>query len=570
MAHVEKLLIFLASPADVARERRFAQEVIDDLNRTVASQKGLVLQAVAWERDAFPSYGADPQAIINAQIADMARYSLFVGILWNRLGTSTPRAASGTVEEFELAVAARAQLGRPEIWFYFREAPVTLDTGEQLEQRKRVLEFKKQVQGNGLPRSYRKPAEFRDLFRNHLLLWLGTFDPAPAAPAGRNAPAAASSSLAPEAVRPADDPAARGIHLIGRRREIAAIMSALHEPAAKRAILISGLGGMGKTALASEVVTRSRQDTYFESVVWASFKTELFIGERIAGIKPSGTTIDELIIDVGRQCVSMLEAMTREGHTAPAVAADRPGEARLEFAQLPPAERRAVVNKLLNTKRILIVLDNFETIQDSEALLDAVFDILGQGKLLITSRHWVSDDRLYSIALSGLPEEEGVEFLRKEGKERGIAAVQGADDAVLARIHSATGGAPLAMKLVAGLMGRQPVDVVLDAVKKASTADKAYELYRYIYRYSWAMLDMAARMVLVDMSVFPPLTGGTVRDVESVSQVESREFWSAMDQLVRLSLVDKGGAAGQERYFLHPLTWNFIRSDITKEEEWSQ
>jgi len=119
-------------------------------------------------------------------------------------------------------------------------------------------------------------------------------------------------------------------------------------------------------------------------------------------------------------------------------------------------------------------------------------------------------------------------------------------------------------------LGRQPVDVVLDAVKKVSTADKTYELYRYIYRYSWAILDRAGRMVLVDMSVFPPLTGGTVADVESVSQVASREFWSAIDQLVRLSLVDKGGVAGQERYFLHPLTWNFIRSDITKEEEWIQ
>ena len=259
-----------------------------------------------------------------------------------------------------------------------------------------------------------------------------------------------------------------------------------------------------------------------------------------------------------------------ESHTASAAAADRPGDAQLEFAQLPPAERRAAVIRLLNTKRLLIVLDNFETVHDSEALVDAVFDILGQSKLLITSRHGMSDDRLYTITLGGLPEQEGVEFLRMEGKERGISTVKGADDVVLRRIHNATGGAPLAMKLVAGLMGRQPVDVVLDAVKKVSTSDKSYELYRYIYRYSWAMLDRAGRMVLVDMSVFPPLTGGTVADVESVSQVESREFWSAIDQLVRLSLVDKGGAAGQERYFLHPLTWNFIRSDITKEEEWIQ
>ncbi len=567
MAQVEKLLVFLASPADVARERRFAQAVIDDLNRNVAAQKKLVLQAVAWERDTFPGYGADAQTIVNDQIADMARYAIFVGIVGNKLGTPTPRAASGTVEEFERAADALARPGRPEIWFYFKDAPVSLDTDEQLDQRRKVVAFRKRVESKGLARSYRRPADFRDLLRSHLLLWLSAFDPALVMTSDRGAQVKRSSPLTPEVVRPAD-PAARTLQLIGRRDELGAIMNTLRDPAARRAILISGLGGMGKTALAGEVVTRSRHEGDFEGVVWASFKTELFIGQRIAGIKPSEASIDELIIDVGRQCAPLLEAIARESQTASAAAADRPGDAQLEFAQLPPAERRAAVIRLLNTKRVLIVLDNFETVHDSEALVDAVFDILGQSKLLITSRHGMSDDRLFNITLSGLPEQEGVAFLRMEGEERGIPTVKSADDVVLGRIHNATGGAPLAMKLVAGLIGRQPVDVVLDAVKKVSTADKTYELYRYIYRYSWAILDRAGRMVLVDMSVFPPLTGGTVADVESVSQVESREFWSAIDQLVRLSLVDKGGAAGQERYFLHPLTWNFIRSDITKEEEW--
>ncbi len=76
---------------------------------------------------------------------------------------------------------------------------------------------------------------------------------------------------------------------------------------------------------------------------------------------------------------------------------------------------------------------------------------------------------------------------------------------------------------------------------------------------------MNARMALVDMSVFPPLTGGAVDDVQAVSQVEPSAFWPAMDQLVIMSLVDKIGAAGKERLALHPLTQYFVRSDITKE-----
>jgi hypothetical protein len=174
MAQVEKLLIFCASPGDVPTERHYVQEVIDELNRTVASVQDIVLQVVSWENDTFPGYGMDAQALINAQIAEMAKYSLFVGIMWNRIGTPTPRATSGTAEEFDRAVAAFAQHGQPDIWFYFRQAPAKLDNNEQLEQRAKVLSFKKQVQANGMPWSYKNPSDFRNKFRNHMILWLNT------------------------------------------------------------------------------------------------------------------------------------------------------------------------------------------------------------------------------------------------------------------------------------------------------------------------------------------------------------------------------------------------------------
>jgi len=172
MPFVEKLQVFLASPGDVLTERGYVEQVIEELNRTVAHDKGLVLQVIRWENDAFPGYGIDAQALINEQIAAMTHYALFVGIFWNRLGTATPRADSGTVEEFERAVQARAHSGHPEIWVYFRQAAAKLDTREQLDQRKKVLAFKDQVQAKGLPWTYKTPAEFRDKFRNQLILWL--------------------------------------------------------------------------------------------------------------------------------------------------------------------------------------------------------------------------------------------------------------------------------------------------------------------------------------------------------------------------------------------------------------
>ncbi|RYH64137.1 MAG: hypothetical protein EON54_06895 [Alcaligenaceae bacterium] len=236
MAQAEKLLIFLASPRDVPNERRHVSKVIEDLNRTIASQRGIVLQVVSWENDAFPGFGIDAQALINAQIAEMARYSLFIGIMWNRLGTPTPRAASGTVEEFERAVAALAQRGQPDIWFYFRDSPAKLDTDEQLNQRKQVLKFKEHVQANGMPWSYKSVSDFQNKFRNQMALWLTS--PSREAKATLIEPVDQVSKGAIAARGPETSyiPAPTYHQLIGRQEEIKKIVGALRMPDSKRAI----------------------------------------------------------------------------------------------------------------------------------------------------------------------------------------------------------------------------------------------------------------------------------------------------------------------------------------------
>ncbi|NEQ07181.1 MULTISPECIES: hypothetical protein [unclassified Moorena] len=171
MPQVELLKIFLASPSDVSRERDYVEEVVEEINRTTALSKGVRLEVVRSEKNAYPSFGQGGQAALNSQIGNMEEYELFVGIMWNRLGTPTPRAESGTVEEYERAVAAFEKDGKPDIWFYFREAGANLNE-EKLEQRGKVLAFKKKVQGRALTHDYEKPSDFRERFRQGLSLWL--------------------------------------------------------------------------------------------------------------------------------------------------------------------------------------------------------------------------------------------------------------------------------------------------------------------------------------------------------------------------------------------------------------
>ena len=79
------------------------KSIIDESNKILLdSDSDIRFELVMWETDTFPSIGKDAQSIINEQIGD--DYDIFVGLMWTRFGTPTPRAGSGTEEEFNLAL----------------------------------------------------------------------------------------------------------------------------------------------------------------------------------------------------------------------------------------------------------------------------------------------------------------------------------------------------------------------------------------------------------------------------------------------------------------------------------
>lgn len=332
--------------------------------------------------------------------------------------------------------------------------------------------------------------------------------------------------------------------LIGRQDQLDQVMSALHESERKPMIAIIGLGGIGKTALAREIAELCSKENLFDYVVWTSAKTEHFTGQRI--VQQEEITLkefDSLLNEIGRQCN------------------------RMDIAMMPTDQKKASIANLLAASRVLLVLDNWETVPNREELIREIFDLLGQSRLLITSRFQIQHERAFTLKLSGFPKDESANFLREEGRERNIAELAKAEISILREIHVATGGVPLAMKLVVGQMVSQPMKAVLNTLKQASAKGQDEEFYRFIYWHSWNLLEHNSRITLVDLSVFPPNTGGQVEDVEKISDLEPNAFWAAMHQLVMMSLVDKIGTLGKERFALHTLTHNFILSDIT--EEWS-
>jgi hypothetical protein len=151
--------LLLSSPGDVAEERERVAKAVFRFNQYAVEELGLFIKLIRWE-DMAPQIGPKAQPVINKQIGE---YHLFCGIMWNRFGTPTEIAASGTKEEFDAAVACFSEKSRPWITFYFCNRPSNFTTPEQLEQKRQVIEFQNELSNKGVVRGYLSVPEFEDM-----------------------------------------------------------------------------------------------------------------------------------------------------------------------------------------------------------------------------------------------------------------------------------------------------------------------------------------------------------------------------------------------------------------------
>lgn len=119
------LFMMIASPGDVNDGRQAALQAISSWNESNTRTRGVVVVPLRWE-SVVPQAGDHPQAIINAALLDNA--DALVGIFGSRIGTATPTAISGTVEEIDHAIADGK---RVHLWFSTAPHPNDVDV-EQL------------------------------------------------------------------------------------------------------------------------------------------------------------------------------------------------------------------------------------------------------------------------------------------------------------------------------------------------------------------------------------------------------------------------------------------------------
>ena len=154
------LNVMIASPSDVIQERVIAREVIHEWNAIHSCDRSQVLLPIGWETNSIPAMGGRPQELINKQILRDA--DILVAIFWTRLGSSTGKSASGTVEEIEEHIATQ----KP-VLIYFSRTPVTPDSVDP-DQYSALAEFRKSLQSRGLYQEFDDAGDFQGKFARHL------------------------------------------------------------------------------------------------------------------------------------------------------------------------------------------------------------------------------------------------------------------------------------------------------------------------------------------------------------------------------------------------------------------
>jgi DNA-directed RNA polymerase specialized sigma24 family protein len=331
--------------------------------------------------------------------------------------------------------------------------------------------------------------------------------------------------------------------LIGVEDHLDKLLDLLTSPGSPWLISITGLGGIGKTSLADALSRQIIRRRLFDGFGWVSARQQIFkLSGQIQPVKsPVALTTGALIDTLVAQLMSHLP---------------KPDTLSIQETQI-----------LLQThlKRIphLIVIDNLETVQDVEELLPALRDLINPSKILLTSRESLyHEPDIYHFSLPELSEVDTLRLIHHEIELRNLTHLQQTGDDDLKKIYKAVGGNPLAIRLVIGQTHVFALNAILDdlAAAQSRTVD---ELYTFIYRQAWDVLDEPARELFLAMPLITE-AGESIEELAELSELDIATVHTSLKRLVDLNLVNSSGDHTQRHYSIHNLTRTFLHNQVLK------
>ncbi len=324
-------------------------------------------------------------------------------------------------------------------------------------------------------------------------------------------------------------------YFVGREDEINAILQSLHPNSRTFIIGIEGIGGVGKSTLATEVSYRCIENDLFESVIWISAKESILTLHGIEPVIPEAKTLSDILITIGTSL----------------------GNPTIGNLSIQDQIKRAY--NLLARQTTLLVLDNFESLSKTEQR--DILDFLRRSpitlKVAITSRERVSEGQI--IRLQGLSFEESNALLEWDAQQKNIHLTQDQNKYLV----ELTGGLPLALLWVQGQIAvlGYSVTQVLDKL----SLDTDIPILQYCFNHSWNLLRHSNEKKLLFVLALQPeaVSRAALKEITGIEDAD--QFDTGISDLLQLSLIDH--ESGKDYFSILPLTRRFIRTQLASDRK---
>jgi hypothetical protein len=361
----------------------------------------------------------------------------------------------------------------------------------------------------------------------------------------RQALAAASIPALPVRPRPYHNlPQPDYARFVGREKEREWLRRCLSSQDPVWVVILSGIGGVGKTALAlataHEYLRRYDElppEERFDAIVWASAKEEVLTAAGRERAAPAGL-VARTLADIYAAIAQVLE---REAITR---AATREEQDRL-------------VQQALTAQRTLLVLDNLDTLEGpgAEEVRAFLRNLPRPTKAIVTSRERL--DVADVLTLRGMEEDEARQLMEAEGEARGVHL----DAAQQAELYRRTAGLPLPIKLS---IARLAAGETWEGVRRW-LGDAGSDLVRYCMG---GQVDLARRRspeayrLLLACSLFDRDAGAVREALGTIADLPLRDRDEGLALLLRLSLVNREPES--DRFWLLPLVQEYARAELER------
>jgi hypothetical protein len=301
--------------------------------------------------------------------------------------------------------------------------------------------------------------------------------------------------------------------LIGVDSLLEQLTEALTMPEGPKIISLTGLGGLGKTAIAQEVVARVLHGGQFYALGWINCQRAIFTGTHFETTSEPPLTIDSFFTQLLRQ---LTPNSVSDNYLFELMSSQAPDK-RVTFDQVlsllhqelegqepsyvPLSEKRSLIIDLLWEIPTLIVVDGLEAMPGAESLMEELSQIASYSKmkLLITSRTRFSEcPYVTHFEIASLAESDALQMISIFGGELGIKAICQAAQEDLRRIADAADGNPLILKWIVNQLAAIPLRQVLSDLSQATGSGR--DVYNFIYQRAWETLSNSARNVLITIA----------------------------------------------------------------------